>query len=72
MAKSTIPTIKEVNAETGEEIIRDMTAEEIAQLEIDRADLAAQLADLAAKEALRQSRREKLLALGLTEEELDA
>lgn len=72
MAKSTIPTIKEVNAETGEEIIRDMTPEEIAQLEIDRAAIAAEMAALAAKEALRQSRREKLLALGLTEEELDA
>ncbi len=34
--------------------------------------LAQVKAELEAKEALRQSRREKLLALGLTEEELDA
>jgi hypothetical protein len=29
----TIPTVKIVNAETGEEIIRDMNTEEIAQFE---------------------------------------
>jgi hypothetical protein len=68
----TKPTIKEVNAETGEEIIRDMTPEEITQLEIDKAAYEAEIASITAREALRQSRREKLLALGLTEEELDA
>lgn len=68
----TKPTIKEVNAETGHEIIRDMTAAEIKQLEIDKAAVAAEQAAIAEKEALRQSRRAKLLALGLTEDELDA
>ena len=66
------PTIKTVNAETGEEIVRDMTAEEIAQLELDRAAIMATQIAYVAREALATSRRIKLLALGLTEEELDA
>lgn len=66
MPKSNISTIKEVNAETGEEIIRNMNAEEIAQLEKDRAEFAAQKAkfeaDAVAKAAL-------LDRLGITEQE---
>jgi hypothetical protein len=37
----TNPIIKIVNAETGEEIVRDMNAEEIAQYEADQAEFAA-------------------------------
>ena len=68
----TNPTTKIVNAETGEEIVREMTAEEIEQLELDRAAVLAAKAAIEAREALSASRRAKLLALGLTEEELDA
>jgi hypothetical protein len=66
MIKSTVPTIKEVNAETGNEIVRDMNADEIAQLDKDRAEIAAQRAkfetDAIAKAGL-------LDRLGITAEE---
>jgi hypothetical protein len=65
-------TIKIVNAETGEEIIRDMNAEELAQWEID----IARLEERAAKEATAVSAKEtaqaKLAALGLTTDDLKA
>lgn len=64
-------TITEVDAE-GQVTERDMTKEEIALKVADRERIAALTAQIAEKEILRQSRREKLLALGLTEEELDA
>lgn len=55
---------------------REATPEEVAYIESAQAEAQAakaiEEAEAAAKEALRQSRREKLLALGLTEEELDA
>jgi hypothetical protein len=42
----TKPTIKLVNAETGEEVTRDMNAEELKQLELDKAKaLAASIAE---------------------------
>jgi hypothetical protein len=56
----------------GNETIREMNAEEIAQYEADMIEVAARAAEREAKETARVSRREKLLALGLTEEELDA
>lgn len=67
----TKPMTKIIDGE-GNEILREMTNEEIAQYEADMAEVAARVAEREAKEALRQSRKEKLLALGLTEEELDA
>lgn len=67
----TKPMTKIVEAD-GTEILREMTEEEYAQYQIDMAEVAAKETERLAKEALRQSRREKLLALGLTEEELDA
>lgn len=60
------------NVETNEIIDREMTDEEFAAHQAMEQSLAQVKAELEAKEALRQSRREKLLALGLTEEELDA
>lgn len=57
--------VKELNAETGEEIIRPATAEEIAQIEADQA--AAQ-----ATEEAKQSALDKLKALGLELSDLEA
>jgi hypothetical protein len=58
--------IKIVNAETGEEVIRDMDTAELAQLEIDRAASQAQAAELATK----ATEKAALLAkLGITDDE---
>lgn len=66
MTKSNKPQIKIVNCETGEEIIRDATAEEIAQMELDAANDAARQAEAEAKAAQRQ---EILDRLGLSADE---
>jgi hypothetical protein len=58
--------IKEVNCTTGEEIVRDATADEIAQIELDAANDAAAKAEVQAKAAQRQA---LLNRLGITEEE---
>jgi hypothetical protein len=62
----TKPIIKIVNAETGEEIEREMNAEEFAQYEIDQANYLAKIQseqnEAAAKQAI-------LDRLGLTAEE---
>jgi acyl-CoA reductase-like NAD-dependent aldehyde dehydrogenase len=65
--KMTKPQIKIVNVATGEEIVRDASAEEIAQMEIDAANAAARKAEAEAKEAARQA---ILNRIGLTSEEL--
>ena len=58
--------VKEINVATGEEIVRDFTAEEIAQLE--QAQVKA--AKLEAKAQAKAEQRAALLErLGLTEEE---
>jgi hypothetical protein len=62
----TKPQIKIVNCETGEEILRDATPEEIAQKEIDAANEAARKAEAEAKTAQRQLILDKL---GLTAHE---
>jgi acyl-CoA reductase-like NAD-dependent aldehyde dehydrogenase len=62
----TKPQIKIVNCETGEEILRDATPEEIAQKEIDAANEAARKAEAEAKAAERQVILDKL---GLTADE---
>ncbi len=66
MAKSSIPQVKIVNAKTGEEIIRDANAEELAQMEIDAAKDAARKAEAEAKATQRAA---LLSRLGITEEE---
>ena len=59
----------DVNAETGERIERDFTAEELEQIEIDKAYFAA----LEAEEAEKLAAKEAALAkLGLTVDELKA
>jgi hypothetical protein len=58
--------IKEVNCTTGEEIVRDANAEEIAQMELDATNAAAKQAEATAKAAQRQA---LLTRLGITEEE---
>ncbi len=66
--------IKEINCETGEEIIRDATSDEIAQAEKDKAELAAErdaneiaAKDLADKKAAAEA---KLVLLGLSADDL--
>ena len=60
------PQIKEYNCETGEEIVRDATDAEIAQIELDVANAVARKAAEEAKAAQRQA---LLTRLGITEEE---
>jgi hypothetical protein len=60
------PQIKVVNVETGEEIVRDATAEEIIQLEIDAANAEAKKAEAQAKAAEKQALLDKL---GITADE---
>lgn len=65
-----------VDCSTGEQSIVPLTAEEIAQMEANRIaseeQQAAAQAEAEAKEAARQSGIEKLMALGLSEEEANA
>ena len=62
----TKPQVKEYNCETGEEIIRDANAEEIAQMEIDAEKFAAELAEATAKATAKAA---LLAQLGITEEQ---
>jgi len=57
---------------TGILVERDLTAEEIAEIEQFKIESEAQQADQDAKIAARQSALAKLAALGLTEEEIAA
>jgi hypothetical protein len=59
MSKSK-PQVKIVNCETGEEIVRDATADEIAQMELDALNAAAKKAAAEAKEAARQAILDRL------------
>ena len=60
------PQVKIVNAETGQEIIRDANAEELAQMEIDVANATARKAEAAAKATAKAALLNKL---GITAEE---
>jgi hypothetical protein len=62
----TTPQVKIVNAETGEEIIRDMNAAELEQYEIDKSASKAHAATIAAKTADKSALLERL---GITAEE---
>jgi hypothetical protein len=66
MAKSK-PQIKIVNCETGEEIVRDATSAEIAQMEIDAAESLAEKAELKSKETAKAAILDRI---GLTADEL--
>jgi hypothetical protein len=61
--------VKEVNAETGEEIEREMNAAELAQLE---KDLIVRDAERAEEKAKANARAAVLAKLGLTAEEMAA
>lgn len=68
------PQVVEINCETGEEIYRDMTAEELEQRETDRIAWEAEQVAIAAEkeriDALKVSARTKLVTgQPLTEEE---
>ena len=60
------PQIKEYNCETQEEIIRDATATEIAQIEIDATNTAIRKAEAEAKATTKAA---LLAQLGITEEQ---
>ena len=63
---NTKPQMKIVNVETGEEVVRDATAAEIAQREVDANEAIARKAEAEAKKAERQLILDKL---GLTADE---
>jgi hypothetical protein len=63
---NTKPQVKIVNVSTGEEIIRDANAKELAQIEIDEANEKARLAAIKEQETARASLLSKL---GITAEE---
>ncbi len=54
------PQMIEFNCTTGEEIVRDATAEEIAQMKIDADNAKARKAEAEAKEAARQAILDRL------------
>jgi len=64
--------LTEHNAITGETITRDMTADELEQYKIDKAQSAKAETESLAKIAARQSALAKLADLGLTSEEIAA
>ena len=66
MTKSKLQ-VTEFNCETGEEIVRDATDEEIAQIKLDADNAAKTKAEAEAKEILRQAILDRL---GLTADEL--
>ena len=64
---NTKPQIKIVDCTTGEEIVRDANADEIAQMKIDADSAIAEKAEADAKETQRQAILDRL---GLTADEL--
>ena len=62
----TKPQIKEYNCTTGEEIVRDANADEIAQIKLDAANTIARKAETEAKATARQAILDRL---GLTADE---
>ena len=68
----TKPQIKEYNCETQEEIIRDATDAEIAQMAKDKVEADAKKAEAEAKAQAKAAAEGKLAALGLTTDDLRA
>jgi hypothetical protein len=60
------PQVKIVNCETGEEIVRDANAEELAQMKLDADNVAARKAEAEAKAAEKQALLDRL---GITADE---
>lgn len=71
-AKTQTLTALELNAITGEEIVRDLTADEIADRQAQAIQDAAKAAADEAKATARASALAKLAELGLTQEEIAA
>lgn len=69
---SEVLTTMIVDAATGEEVIRPLTAEELADVQAVATEAAQREAEAQAKVEARQSALAKLAALGLTEEEVGA
>jgi len=67
MAKTNTPQVKIVNCQTGEQIVRDANADEIAQMEIDAANAQAIKAEAEAKATAKAT---ILNRIGLTADEL--
>ena len=65
----TTPQITIHNVSTGEIIVRDMNADELAQLELDKVEAKTQAKAQTAKQAARQAVLDKL---GLTADEASA
>ena len=65
-------TILILDAQTGETLERDLTNDELADLEIMKAESEARQAEALAKAAARESALAKLADLGLTAEEIAA
>lgn len=63
---------KIVDATTGEITIRPYTKEEIAEVELAQKELLEKMAIIEERKAKRQSALNKLIDLGLTEEEIAA
>ena len=63
---TTKPQVKIVNCETGEEIVRDATAAEIAQMKVDANNAAKAKAEAEAKAAEKQALLDRL---GITADE---
>ena len=61
------PQIKIVNCETGEEIVRDANADEIAQMSLDAANAVAAKAEVEAKATAKAAILDRI---GLTADEL--
>ena len=72
MVDTEIPMAYIFNAETGEEMTRPLTAEEIAGREAMQAEAVARQAEQDAKVAARASALQKLKELGLSQEEIEA
>ena len=68
----TKPQVKEYNCETQEEIVRDATVAEIAQMAKDKAEADARQAEAEAKAQAKATAEGKLAALGLTTDDLRA
>jgi DNA-binding NarL/FixJ family response regulator len=71
-AKTEVLTKLEIDASTGEEIIKPLTQTELEQREIDAQNFAIQQAEQEAKATARASALAKLKTLGLTEQEIAA
>jgi DNA-binding NarL/FixJ family response regulator len=73
MATNTnILTLTEIDGNTGLEIVRELTIEEVAQRKLDATTSTARQAEADAKAAARESALAKLADLGLTAEEIAA